>query len=141
MEGPQITSERRLAAAKKQIADYLASSTGTDGIIGEEWLLALYTKVATQLRFTLYQVGDEAEVGVIFEVMNDRGKPLTDLEKVKNYLLHTSTSLEVSNDLAKTVNDAWGEILRQLMAAGLVLSADEDRLLRAHWLTHHGSSI
>ena len=137
VEGPQITSERRLAAAKKQIADYLASSTGTDGIIGEEWLLALYTKVATQLRFTLYQVGDEAEVGVIFEVMNDRGKPLTDLEKVKNYLLHTSTSLEVSNDLAKTVNDAWGEILRQLMAAGLVLSADEDRLLRTHWLTHH----
>ena len=29
------------------------------------------------------------------------------------------------------------EILRQLMASGLEASADEDRLLRAHWLTHY----
>ena len=69
--------------------------------------------------------------------MNDRGKPLTDLEKMKNYLLHASTSLEVPNELAKSVNEAWAEILRQLMAAGLVSSADEDRLLRTHWLTHY----
>ena len=137
VEGPQITSEKRLAAAKAQIAKYLEENGGTDGNTREEWLRSLYAKVATQLRFTLYQVENEAEVGVIFEVMNDRGKPLTDLEKVKNYLLHTSISLDVPNGLAKSVNGAWAEILRQLMAAGLVSSADEDRLLRAHWLTHY----
>ena len=82
-------------------------------------------------------MGDEAEVGVIFEVMNDRGKPLTDLEKVKNYLLHVSTSLAIPNELAKSVNGVWAEILRQLMSANLVSSDDEDQLLRAHWLTHY----
>ena len=137
VEGPQNTSQRRLAEAKKQIGAYLAENTGTAGDKREEWLKTLYKKVATQLSFTLYEVGEEAEVGVIFEVMNDRGKPLTDLEKVKNYLLHASTALDVSNELSKSVNDAWAAILRQLMAANLTLSADEDRLLRAHWLTHY----
>ena len=137
VEGPQITSERRLAAAKQQIADYLEDNALPPESTGEEWLQTLYRKLATQLRFTLYQVGDAAEVGVIFEVMNDRGKPLTDLEKVKNYLLHVSTSLTIPNELAKSVNGAWAEILRQLMSANLVSSDDEDRLLRAHWLTRY----
>lgn len=137
VEGPQITSEQRLAAAKKRIAAYLSNHLDMEGETGEKWLQTLYTKVATQLRFTLYEVEDEAEVGVIFEVMNDRGKPLTDLEKVKNFLLHTSIAIDIDNELAKAVNGAWAEILRQLMAAGLVSGVDEDRLLRAHWLTHY----
>ena len=107
VEGPQITSERRLGKAKERIAAYLAAHLGIEGEAGEEWLQALYTKVATQLRFTLYEVEDEAEVGVIFEVMNDRGKPLTDLEKVKNFLLHTSIAIGIKNELAKAVNGAW----------------------------------
>ncbi len=139
--GPRITSQKRLEAAKKQIADYISANGGPSGDAAEEWLRDLYRKVSTQLLFTLYEIGDEAEVGVIFEVMNDRGKLLTDLEKVKNFILHTSTTLEVTshaaNDLAKSVNDAWGEILSRLMAADLVSSADEDRLLRAHWLTYY----
>ena len=123
--------------ARKQIADYLESNIDEKGSAGEEWLQCLYTKVATQLGFSLFEVEDEAEVGIIFEVMNDRGKPLTDLEKVKNYLLHTATSLNIPNELGKDVNGAWAEILRQLMAASLTSSEDEDRLLRSHWLTYH----
>ena len=137
VEGPQITSERRLAAAKEKIATHLATHLDVEGEAGEKWLQTLYKKVATQLRFTVYEVEDEAEVGVIFEVMNDRGKPLTDLEKVKNFLLHTSIAIDIDNELAKTVNGGWAEVLRQLMAAGLISGTDEDRLLRAHWLTHY----
>ena len=137
VEGPQITSERRLAAAKERIAAYLSTHLDAEGEAGDRWLETLYTKIATQLRFTVYEVEDDAEVGVIFEVMNDRGKPLTDLEKVKNFLLHSSIAIDIDNELAKAVNGAWAEILRQLMAAGLVSGADEDRLLRAHWLTHY----
>lgn len=137
VEGPQITSERRLAAAKEKIAAHLSTRLNLESEAGEKWLQTLYTKVATQLRFTLYEVEDEAEVGVIFEVMNDRGKPLTDLEKVKNFLLHTSIAINIDNKLAKAVNETWAKVLRQLMAAGLVSGVDEDRLLRAHWLTHY----
>lgn len=137
VEGASISSQRRLQLAKDYIAKYLVEQERENG---GRWLLALYEKIATQLRFTLYQVENEAEVGVIFEVMNDRGKPLTELEKVKNFLLHASVSLHTSNEpneLAESVNGAWAEILRQLMAAGLESSAEEDRLLRAHWLTNN----
>lgn len=136
VEGPHITSERRLEEAKKQIADYLKDNTKDAGT-AEEWLRTLHHKVTEQIGFTLYPAEDEAEVGVIFEVMNDRGKSLTNLEKVKNYLLYASNSLDHCNNLAKTVNSAWSEILRRLMAAHLILNTDEDRLLRAHWLTHY----
>ena len=137
VEGPGITSEQRLATAKERIAVYLKGHLEKEGEAGEQWLRSLYTKVATQLRFTLYEVEDEAEVGVIFEVMNDRGKPLTDLEKVKNFLLHASVSIDIENGLAQAVNGAWAQILSQLMAAGLTSGADEDRLLRVHWLAHY----
>ena len=137
VEGASISSQRRLQLAKDHIAEYLVTQSQENG---GKWLRVLYEKVATQLRFTLYQVENEAEVGVIFEVMNDRGKPLTELEKVKNFLLHASVSLRTSNEpneLAESVNEAWAEVLRQLMAAGLESSAEEDRLLRAHWLTNN----
>ena len=133
--GPSIMSHRRLEAAKAQIANYLKSKIGEEG---KEWLRNLYSKVITQLQFTLYQVEQEAEVGVIFEVMNDRGKPLTDLEKVKNYLLYASTYLEgMPNELAQRINSTWADILRWLMASGLTASADEDQLLRVHWLAYY----
>ena len=137
VEGAQNTSQRRLGVAKEQIAKYLAANVEKQGTAGEEWVKALYAKVATQLRFTLYEVEEEAEVGVIFEVMNDRGKPLTDLEKVKNFLLHASTILDNGGNLAKTVNGTWAEILRQLMAANLTLPDHEDQLLQVHWLSHY----
>ena len=135
--GAQNTSQRRLAAAQKQIFDYLAVNLDTYREKGETWLYDLYKKVANQLRFTIYEVEDEAEVGVIFEVMNDRGKPLTDLEKVKNFLLHTSTRLEIPNHFAGTVNKKWANILQQMMASSLTRADDEDQLLRAHWLVHY----
>ena len=68
VEGPQITSERRLAAAKEKIAAHLSTHLDIEGEAGEKWLQTLYTKVATQLRFTLYEVEDEAEVGVILKL-------------------------------------------------------------------------
>ena len=137
VEGAEIASEQRLSNAKRQIADYLASKVNAGESDGEAYLRGLYAKIATQLCFTLYQVNDDAEVGVIFEVMNDRGKPLTDLEKVKNFLLHASTRLDLENGLAKSVNDAWSKILQQLMATDLAYNESENGLLRAHWLSHY----
>ena len=135
--GAAIASERRLSDAKNQIASYLASKVNAGESDGETYLRGLYAKIATQLRFTLYEVNDDAEVGVIFEVMNDRGKPLTDLEKVKNFLLYASTRLDLENSLPQSVNDAWSKILQQLMATGLAYNESENGLLRAHWLSHY----
>ena len=41
------------------------------------------------------------------------------------------------DDFAKLVNSAWAHILKQLMAARLGSPANENQLLRAHWIMHY----
>ena len=142
--GPPVASARRLLDARKQISDYLREAEGaqTDR---EKWLRELRSKITTRLHFSLYEVDTKAEVGVIFEVMNDRGKPLTDLEKVKNYLLYAASALDVTEDgrenLVDAVNDAWAYILGLLMDADLGSPANENQMLRAHWLMEYDPPI
>lgn len=135
IHGPQIPSETRLLRAKVVIDAYIDKNvSGRDPKSVREFLLDLHRKVADRLRFSLYEVEQEAEVGVIFEVMNDRGKPLSELEKVKNYLLYAGATIGLVNDLAASVNSAWENILSGLMNAGLESSKDENSLLRAQWV-------
>ena len=137
-EGPIIRAQKRLLQAKDHFAKYLASQKAELGKEYENWLLDLYNKITIQLKVSQYNVESSAEVGVIFEVMNDRGKPLSDLEKVKNYLLYLSSKLLVENhDLSEKINKTWSNVFRRLMAAGLVETSDEDQLLRVHWLINH----
>lgn len=131
----KIASEKRLERAKERIKEHLDSrmlGSNHDESVAEMW--DLLDKVTNRVRFSLYEVEQEADVGVIFEVMNDRGKGLTDLEKVKNYLLYASTKLGIPNDLGPQVNEAWSEILQMLMRAGLEESEHENALLRVHWI-------
>ena len=140
LAGPAVVSAQRLLDARKQIADYLDEAEG-DRANREQWLRELLTKITMRLHFNLYEVDRESEVGVIFEVMNDRGKPLTDLEKVKNYLLYAASALHVTDHnrehLARAVNEAWAYILTQLMGADLGSPASENQMLRAHWLMEY----
>lgn len=140
LSGPSVESGQRLLDAKNQISSYLIGAEG-DYPNRENWMRELHSKITEQLKFSLYEVEEEAEVGVIFEVMNDRGKQLTDLEKVKNYLLYVASTLSVTPNnkekLTKSVNQAWADILKTLMAARLGSPANEDQLLRAHWLMEY----
>ena len=141
IHSPPVRSAERLWEAKAWIADYLGRMEGESDSEHQKVLTGLYDKVTERLHFNLYEVHEEAEVGIIFEVMNDRGKQLTNLEKVKNYLLYAASSLEVDkatrDELAKAVNNAWAEILRNLMAADLSEPADENRLLQMHWIAQY----
>lgn len=90
-EGTKNYSQERLAKARKYFADYLQNQRHKDEVEYETWLLNLHNKVTSQLRVSLYFVETKADVGVIFEVMNNRGKPISELDKVKNYLLYLAS--------------------------------------------------
>lgn len=136
--GPTIQAHKLLLKAKEHFTDYLASQKAELGDDFESWLLDLYNKIISQLKVSLYEVESSAEVGVIFEVMNNRGKDLSELEKVKNYLLYLSSKLSIKNhDLGERINNTWSNIFRRLMAAGLVDTGSEDQFLRVHWYITH----
>ncbi|MET8257129.1 DUF262 domain-containing HNH endonuclease family protein [Micromonospora sp. NPDC005205] len=132
---PETLSARRLQAAALQIrrhVEQVASELG-DPV---EALFSLRNLVVTGLHFTLYTLHQQAEVGVIFETLNDRGKPLTELEKVKNYLLFLAARIPSGQQeaLADRINAAWSTIYRLLLEVAMVSPAGEDQFLRAHWL-------
>lgn len=133
--GPTTNSQRLLLAARQHFAAFLAKRQADSPATYPDWLEALHDKVAHHLKMNLYVVEDAAEVGVIFEVMNNRGKPLSELDLVKNYLLYVGTKLDLHEHfLHSDVVDAWGAVFRNLMSAGLTDTSHEDQLLRAHWL-------
>ena len=136
ISGPTIQSHKRLKQAKKYFDDFLALKK--EDLLGEfpTWLQSLYFKLVHQLTLIVYPVDNELDAGVIFETMNDRGKPLTELELVKNYLLYVSSKLELNSahDLNLRINSTWSHIYESLMAAGLGSRQYEDQLLRSHWL-------
>jgi hypothetical protein len=133
---PVNSSEENLRNARRYISKYLLERQGK--LKGDkarvEYLHDLRRKITNSLLINRYVVESDAEAGVIFEVMNDRGKPLSQADKIKNYLIFLSYKCE-NEDLARRVNDYWGEIFRNLMASKR--SSDDD-FLRYHWIVYKG---
>lgn len=134
-DGPAIQSHQRLYDARQFFTQYLSDQRNQRGLGYKDYLVSLRNKVVQHLKVTVYTVEEKEEVGVIFETLNDRGKPLAELEKVKNYLLYLASKLDVPrHQLAEEVNRAWTRIFERLMEAHVASSEHEDRLLRSHWL-------
>ena len=93
----------------------------------------IYKKVVTALVFDIKFIDDSLDVQAVFETMNNRGKPLTTLEKLKNRLLYLTDKLndKGKDELAEIVNNGWGTIYEQLGRNAEVL-LDEDDFLSAH---------
>jgi hypothetical protein len=134
--GPTIRSHERMAQAMSYFTACLAERRIAQGDAFAEWLRELYNKVTNGLTMIVYNVEDDQDAGVIFETMNDRGKSLTELEKVKNHLLYVSAKLDLPapHDLHHCINRTWLHIYQNLMACGLAGRNYEDQLLRTHWL-------
>ena len=139
-----IKPHDRLFDAKKQFNEYLINKKLIEPDYFE-FLNSLIDKITQLLIFTLYKVEDDAEVGVIFEVMNDRGKPLSELEKVKNFLIYLTGKIsedkESADDLIKSINNYWKEILENLSIAKMSKNEDEDRFLRMNYIINFYSEL
>lgn len=94
----------------------------------------LYSKIVTALVFDVKYIGDNLDVQSVFETMNNRGKPLTTLEKLKNRLLYLASKLPSGNDvqgLSKTINNSWGTVYEWL-GKNVDTMLNEDEFLSAH---------
>lgn len=141
----KIKSHFRLLEAKKQFEKYLDVQKNK---LNEEYFRFLkkrINKITQLLVFTVYKVEDDSEVGVIFEVMNDRGKSLSQLEKVKNYLIYLTDRVSEDSiskeELIKLINYSWKENLENLSKANKSKNEDENQFLRLNFIINFYSDL
>jgi uncharacterized protein with ParB-like and HNH nuclease domain len=117
----------------------------------------LYNQVTGSLRFNEYILPEELDEYVVFETMNNRGKPLSELEKLKNRLMYLNDKFELvekdidnsdkSNSIlliaqkeafGAAINQAWITIYKSLGQNKLRPLNDED-FVKNHWITYFGN--
>ena len=95
----------------------------------------IFKKLTTSLQFDIRTIEKDLDVQAVFETMNNRGKQLTTLEKLKNRLIYLTDKLPNSNEdkitLRAKINVAWGNIYSNL-AKNSDYILDEDEFLSAH---------
>lgn len=119
-------ADQNIVDAAAQFDNYLNGQKETN-------LERIYIAVTEKFGFMLYAPKKDAEIGIMFEVINNRGKPLSELEKIKNYLIYFAGRHGVS-DLNRKVNDNWPVLLESLNTAGYTSNDDENRFLRVCWI-------
>ncbi len=90
--------------------------------------------VLSRLGFIFFTPKRSKTLGIMFEVINNRGKLLSELDKIKNYLIYYSEySKDSSNELKKRINQAWGTILENLSNARLTKTIEENSFVSDVW--------
>ena len=98
----QTPSQRRLVKAKHFFRDRLKEVRDKQPNEFDEFLIDLKQNL-DGLQLIQYLVNSGADAIRIFETVNDRGRPLSDLEKTKSFLMHTSyIGLKDENDAVET---------------------------------------
>lgn len=109
-----------------------------------------YKKLTLKLQFNVYEIEDELDEFVVFETTNNRGKPLSKLELLKNRLIYITTILPNKSEgqhrltfeierksLRLEINNAWKDIYEYLGKNELNL-LDDDDFLRNHYYMYYG---
>lgn len=104
----------------------------------------LYKKVTQQLLFNIFTITEDVDVCVAFETMNNRGKPLSCLELLKNRLIYLSLKFDAPDyerkKLRGTINDCWKSIYHNL-GRNKDQPLEDDRFLQTHYLTYYGEQL
>lgn len=101
----------------------------------------LFKKVTQQLKFDLKIIESDLDIFVVFETMNNRGKPLTNLEKLKNRLIYLTTLMTDVNEsekkqLRKEINDVW-KTCYEYLGKNKKNPLNDDTFLRNHFIMYH----
>ncbi|WP_276412414.1 DUF262 domain-containing protein [Haloarcula halobia] len=140
----ETISQRRLINAKREIRSWLEGKR--EKHVSEDshdeyydFLKEVQKIVKTGLEVTQYTVEDETESGRLFEVINDRGKELTNLDKIKSYLVYCSARFD-DNELSLDIYRNIGEVLENITKYGGE-DSDIETFVRYHWMLFSGELV
>ena len=126
---PLTPSQTRLKKAKQVIRDFLSDLKPEEA--------SRLLDQAEKLRVLVYTVNTDGEAALVFETTNDRGKPLSTLEKTKSFVMHQLyLAVEKPEPNLSAVNDAFSAVYRMLdyLEDNPVLNLDEDVIQRYHFI-------
>jgi hypothetical protein len=114
----------------------------------KERLQYLFGRVTEGLKLNEYVLPKDLDENVVFETMNNRGKPLSELEKLKNRLMYLCQKFDWEGeekdfveankvDLSKTINTAWTTIYQSL-GDSKDSPLDDDDFIKNHWIAYFG---
>jgi uncharacterized protein with ParB-like and HNH nuclease domain len=144
-DSEESTYTENLLKAKKffevMVALYLCEEGNT--------IEQLFNKVTNELRLNEYILPEELDEYIVFETMNNRGKPLSQLEKLKNRLLYLNDKYHVSEnspeavslneaqkaELEKSINKAWITIYKSL-GQNKQNPLDDEDFIKNHWIAY-----
>ena len=108
--------------------------------ISDKDIEELFKKITQRFRFDFQEIDKELDIFVVFETMNNRGKPLSNLELLKNRLIYLTTLLRGSTEekqkLRKEINNTWKTIYEYL-GKNVKNELSDDEFLRVHWIMYH----
>ncbi len=126
-----------LGTAKKFFRDKLENMT-------VEELESVYTKITQHFLFNMYIISEDIDVFVTFETMNNRGKPLSNLELLKNRLIYVSTLFKVDEHekirLRRDINQCWKKIYH-ILGKSRERTLLDDEFLVTHFMLYFAKNI
>lgn len=113
-----------------------------DELDGEDTVQQLTEKLRYECRINVVEIDDESEAASIFESINDRGRPLSTLDKTKSFLMYMDDRSSNEGALEDKIKERFGSIYRELFVLTTgherVSDFDEDSFLRFHWGIYDG---
>ena len=107
--------------------------------LNKNQLELVFRKLTQQMKFDFKELEKELDIFVVFETMNNRGKPLSNLEKLKNRLIYLSTLLNEPDDqkvsLRNAINDCW-RVVYSYLGRNKDNKLDDDLFLQNHWIMY-----
>lgn len=101
----------------------------------------IFKKLTQHLLFNLFTISNDIDVCIAFETMNNRGKPLSVLELLKNRLIYLTIKLNVEDyekrDLRHSINEAWKTVYHNL-GKNKDNPLDDDKFLFNHFILYFG---
>ena len=125
---PEIKSHERIIGAKTFFENWLnEENVSLDEILGI---------VTNKLGFLFFTPNNDKEIGIMFEVINNRGKQLSELEKIKNFFIYYST-IHDREKLRQDINNKWEKLQINLSKANVDGNEDENNFLRYCYLVFY----
>lgn len=112
-------AQEKYVKAAKEIEKWIGADT--------ERATRILKHIEDRLHFIFFVLDNDFEVAKVFETINNRGKPLSQLDLVKNHLIYLAS---IKNWKLPDVNEVWRRI-NQVAASIQFVDGDVDTVLRA----------